>query len=103
MLVSCGYAKGTETVGGCITENRANKKLVDKKEYMEPLECTQYTMDAAWWDLPPALIQKIPPDRLKESAQGVLKVLQSLVPSFAMCDARDIGGACFGKEKALRR
>ena len=35
---------------------------------------------------------KIPGDRVKEAAWGVLNLVRALAPSAATCDARDVGG-----------
>ena len=61
--------------------------------YPEPLLCGQpYATDATWWRLPRDAMLKIPGDRVKEAAWGVLNLVRALAPSAATCDARDVGG-----------
>jgi hypothetical protein len=55
-------------------------QLLHKHEYETPLACTKYATDAMWWEYPLDVIHKIPPDRLKESAAGVLNLLSEYFP-----------------------
>ena len=63
-----------------------------KTRYPEPLLACAYATDATWWHVPRDALVKIPGDRVKGAAWGVLNLVRALAPSAATCDARDVGG-----------
>ena len=63
-----------------------------RMRYPAPLLAGAYATDATWWDVPRDALAKIPGDRVREAAWGVLNLVQALAPSAATCDARDVGG-----------
>ena len=92
--VATGRAVVTERVVGFSSavggESGGN---VSHAVYPKPLLCGQpYATDATWWRLPRDAMLKIPGNRVKEAAWGVLNLVRALAPSAATCDARDVGG-----------
>ena len=71
---------GIHAVRKTLTTFLSPSQLLHKHAYETPLACTKYATDAMWWEYPLDVIHKIPPDRLKESAAGVLNLLSEYFP-----------------------
>ncbi|EEH57563.1 uncharacterized protein MICPUCDRAFT_10112, partial [Micromonas pusilla CCMP1545] len=90
-----GRVRVVETIHGYVVKRLHTQELIDEIPFNPGLPGSDFVTDAVWWDLPGELVRsKIAPDRLRAATQGALNVCAALVPAVAMCDARDVLGAC---------
>lgn len=93
--VAAGRVAVTERVVGYVSSVRgehSNRAERQRTTYPEPLFSGAFVTDGVWWRLPRDALLRIPPDKIKEAAWGVLNLVRAMAPSAATCDARDVGG-----------
>ena len=105
--VAAGRVAVTERVVGYVSSVRgehASRLNAERQRttYPEPLSSGAYATDGVWWRFPRDALSRIPGDKIKEAAWGVLNLARALAPSFASCDARDVGGTVIVSESGNR-
>ena len=90
-----GRVRVRERVVGYVTKDSHTQATVDEASYPgDGFSAADFVTDAVWWAFPAAALRRVAPERerLQSAAQGVVNLCVALVPSIAMCDARDIAG-----------
>ena len=93
---SKGRVRVKETVTGYVLKDHYTLVKIEERSFPAPgLPAADFVTDALWWDLPEIVVRfKITPEDLPKATAGVANLCAALVPAVAMCDARDIAGAC---------